>query len=137
MTLTTEEIKTVYLLSDRKLYPEAAKFIAERRSNLLEGAQMKGLLNNIHSFDDLIRFIRHQQQRTWSDKKAHYRDFYQGLERYLNNLPNRITGEFGLVQVEGLTKKERQQAVNKFALLLAQEFIQHLVAEHTWQEAMR
>jgi len=94
---------------------------------------MAGLLEFSRSWEELLKFVRHQKGRDWQRKKAHYADFYTQLEQQLEQLRAKVKNEYGMVP-HGLTKRETAKHTQYFAGLLATELIQHLVAEMMWKD---
>lgn len=126
---------TIHLISDHVLYPEAVEFIA--RHQAIEGQkQMAGLVEYARSWEDLTRFVNHQRQRDWLGAKAYYKQFYEHLYRYLQDLQQRVKTKFGFVG-EGLTRAQERAQTERYAQILAQEFIQHLAAENLWREKVQ
>lgn len=131
MKPTAEQKDQIRLLSDGELYDQAIVFV--RQNDTVENKQMAGLLEYSRSWEELLKFVRHQKGRDWQRKKAHYADFYTELEQYLTQLRAKVKSEYGMVP-HNLTKRETAKYTQCFAGLLATEFIQHLVAEMMWKE---
>ena len=131
MKPTPEQKVQIRLLSDGQLYDQAVTFV--KQNDTVENKQMAGLLEFSRSWQELLKFVRHQKGRDWQRKKAHYADFYTQLEQQLEQLRAKVKSEYGMVP-HGLTKKETSRHTEYFAGLLAREFIQHLVAEMMWKE---
>ncbi len=109
----------------------------ERRPPL-PNTQIHGLLNvaQANTFSELKKFIKHQHSgRTWQDKNAHVKVFYEDLERAIEKLPEFAKSE-GLI-AEGLSTEQIKKEVQKISGLLACEFIQHLAAENLVRERER
>lgn len=119
-------------LSDTRLYPEAAAFLAGFLADyeLPPTQQLIGLLTFSRSWAELMGFVKHQEGRDWGNKES-YRQFYAQLRRYLDDpktgLRQRIKAELGLVPA-GLTARGEREAQEQWAGALAREFVQHLVA---------
>lgn len=129
---TSDQMKRIRLLEDTDLYHAAITFARNQPS--VETKQLNGLLEFSRSWDELTSFVRHQKSRTWTGQKAHYQDFYNALDSYLQqDLRSQVKNDSDFVPAD-LTKKESNRLVDHFAGLLAQSFIQHLVAEIGWQE---
>ncbi|HXL03347.1 MAG: hypothetical protein GX872_03705 [Firmicutes bacterium] len=124
--LNEETLQAVRLISDNLLYPEAVTFVNE--NDVPEDSQLTGLLEYSRQNDDLMRFIKRQEDRDWTGKKEHYKTFYRSLDSYLNNLRKKCKDEFDLVPAD-LGRTETKERVNEVSTLLAQEYITHLVAE--------
>lgn len=136
MELRDEQRKKIALLSDTVLYPEAVAFmqklVREEERSPLPNSQVMGLLNAALSskYSELNRFIIHQRDRNWSGSKSDIKEFYTVLEKFLSQMKQRrLKDEFQLL-TSGLTSREASQESDELMALLAQEFIQHLVAEN-------
>ncbi len=84
-----------------------------------------GLLNIIKSttYDDVVRYVNHQIER-YVD-----RVFYEKLRQALTSIQRtRMQEEFQLV-IPQPTKREEDAQKKELMLLLAREFIQHIIAE--------
>ena len=124
-----ERVQQLWNLSDNLLYPEAVTFLRrlvnEQGCATLPASQVTGLLNiaNASIYSELVRFIRHQQERNWLESKKDIKIFYAELEKWLTTFRNRrLKDEFHLGR--------GNQEVDELMALLAREFIQHLVAEN-------
>ncbi len=123
-------------LSDTILYAEACTFAKENPPPSNKQVKyLEGLAMSSKSWQGLIDYINHQKGR---DIREEYKNFYEALWRYLNDTHNglyqRVEHEFHLVDTEGLSKKEKKEALDMWAQELAQEFITHLVAESLLQQ---
>ncbi len=123
------QLRQLWNLSDNVLYPEAVTFLRrlvnEQGCATLPASQVTGLLNiaNASIYSELVRFIRHQQERNWPESKKDIKIFYAELEKWLTTFRNRrLRDEFHLGR--------GNQEVDELMALLAREFIQHLVAEN-------
>src|SRR5258708_17691421 len=121
------QLRQLWNLSDNVLYPEAVTFLRrlvnEQGCATLPASQVTGLLNiaNASIYSELVRFIRHQQERNWPESKKDIKIFYAELEKWLTTFRNRrLRDEFHLGR--------GNQEVDELMALLAREFIQHLVA---------
>ena len=124
-----EQLRRLWNLSDEVLYPEAVTFlrrlINEQGCATLPASQVMGLLNVARTpvYNELVRFIRHQQERNWPESKKDIKIFYAELEKWLTTFRNkRLREAFDL--------ERGSQEVDELMALLAREFIQHLVAEN-------
>lgn len=133
---TAEQLQRLWLISDSVLYPEAVNFIQrlvyDDEINPLPLSQINGLFNisNSASYPDLLHFIKHQRDRNWSESKQDIKIFYTELEKLLTSIRNkRVRDEFQLVQAQGPARVV-QQEMDDIMILLAREFIQHLLAEN-------
>ncbi|QBD78667.1 hypothetical protein EPA93_22835 [Ktedonosporobacter rubrisoli] len=134
--LEPDQLRKIWQLSDETLYPEAVAFIRQfvkgEEGAPLPNSQVMGLLNiaSSDSYAELGRFIRHQRDRNWQEKKRHIKLFYEYLEKIFMTMRNkRIKDEFSLLRA-GLSRKEETQQMDEIMLLLARDFIQHLIAEN-------
>lgn len=127
--MSSMEIR-VNFLSDTVLYLEAQEFVQQHHP-MPDTKQLMGLSAFSRNWSDLLSYINHQAARDWGARE-HYKLFYEDLKRYLNDartgLRQRVKLEFKLVD-QGLSKNEERQSLDEWAQRLAQEFIQHLVAE--------
>nr|BBH94810.1 hypothetical protein KTA_30090 [Thermogemmatispora argillosa] len=141
--LSGQQIRAIALLSDEVLYPEAIDFMRQ----LLEEEDCKPLsssqINDLHSislahnYQALRDFITHQAERNWPASKRNIEIFYQNLKKYMDNMQKkRLKTEFHLLDDQGGIQAMRAQTEELMAQLMA-EFIQHLVAENSRQEARR
>lgn len=133
--MTSDQMERIRLLEDGDLFHRAVTFAHSQPS--VENKQLAGLLEFSRSWKELTYFVHHQKGRTWTGRKAPYQDFYNALDSYLQqDLRSQVKGNLGLIPAE-LTKKETNRRIDHFAGLLAQSFIQHLVAEMRWQEEVK
>ncbi|TMC18901.1 MAG: hypothetical protein E6J34_16140 [Chloroflexi bacterium] len=133
---TPEQLQKIYDLSDGVLYPEAVAFIRrlvdEQDRSPLPASQVTGLLNvtRTASYSQLEHFIRHQRERNWTESKQDIKIFYTELEKLFNTMKNkRVKDEFQLLR-HGLTNKEISQEIDELMIVLARDFIQHLITEN-------
>jgi hypothetical protein len=128
----------VNLLSDTILYDEAIRFAEQHQ--MPDKQQLTGLAVFSRSWQELLDYIKHQVERDWGQQKSHYEDFYKELSNYLNaaqrGLRQRVRTEFALVE-SGLGRRQERAILDTWAQALAQEFVQHLVAEATMQSNIR
>jgi len=135
MEPTLGEIRKIHELSDTVLYPEAVAFIKQltlEDSDPIPPSQIMGLLSiaNSHTYADLYKFVTHQRDRDWSQKKENIKVFYTNLEKYLTGMRlRRLKEELHLVR-EGLDARQAKLMAEDIMKLLAQDFIQHLAAEN-------
>ncbi len=130
MALTNEQHKKIYLLSDTVLYPEAVALMRrlvedDEVRQLPKNSQIMGLLNIIKSakYDDVLDFINRQIERSVDEV------FYDKLRQELNKIHRkRMQNEFQLV-IPQPTRREEDAQKKELMLLLAREFIQHVIAE--------
>ena len=132
MNTTPEQYQKIHLLSDGVLYREALAFIKEQGT--VDGQkQMTSLTSYTQSWQDLIDFVEHQQERDWPGKRAFYKQFYTALRDYLETLRKRVAEEWFLPGNE-FNKTEKREWVDHFSILAAREFTQHLAAENLYRE---
>ncbi len=121
MALAAEQRQKILLLSDTVLYPEAVAFVRklvqEEDRSPLPTSQVMGLLNIAlaSKYSELYQFVVHQRDRNWSGSKSDIKELY--------------IAEFQLLR-SGLTNRETSEEADELMVLLAREFIQHLVAEN-------
>ena len=139
MTQTTQiNERTVAHLSDIYLYPEATDLLRryQVKHELPKNQQLIGLLTFSRTWDELLTYVNHQEERDWGRREEHYKEFYAVLRRYLKDpksgLYLRIKTQFNLIP-DGLTKNETRVIYDVWSDALAREFIQHLVAEALYQ----
>jgi hypothetical protein len=132
---TPEQFRRVRYLSDVVLYAEAITFIRrlvdEQDCSTLPASQVMGLLNiaKASSSTELNGFIKHQRERNWPMSKSSIKIFYTELEKVFMLMRKRIKDEFGLVEYDSANKAANQE-IEELMVLLARDFIQHLVAEN-------
>mgnify|MGYP001001610212 CR=1 FL=1 len=127
-TLKPKEQNQVRLLCDGEMYRLAEDF-ARNTLNIerIENKQLMGLVQYSQSWSQLKSFVRHQKNRDWGSREW-YRDFYMLLDGKLDVIYADVKRKYQLVP-EGLTKARTIATAEKFAGLLAADFIQHLTAE--------
>ena len=139
MTTTIEQVQKIHLLSDGELYAQAVHFAQMHRDSKISETQLNGLQNAVGAgeWDEIFRYINNRLGRdTTSDK---LREFYERLKNDLNELPGWVEKTQLVVRSEDLTRAQRRQVneeINRYAYLLAKEFIQHLVAEYNYQRSL-
>lgn len=132
--ITEKQHAKIRLLSDTELYPQAITFM-RGIARTLPATQINGLLNVSlgSTYDQLLVFIAHQSGRTtWRRGEQHIPLFYKELKKKLEELGQYIPSIVKL----GAEKPslEDEQALK---MELARAFIQHLLAENGYMEAMR
>ncbi len=127
MALNDAFYKKLWLISDTILYPEAVIFMRELADDeevkhLPDNNQVMGLLNIVENarYSHIIDYIRHQIDRKVD--KIFYERLFQALRAMQQK---RLQEEFQLV-----TAPPTKQEMDELMLLLAREFIQHIIAEH-------
>lgn len=130
MQLTSKHRSKIRKLSDTELYHEAMTFAGEHSP--IANSQMTGLLEYSRSWAEINDFVAHQLKRDWGEpgksKRAHYREFYAALHKWLESLRRKLKDDYGFIP-DDLTKKETRSLTGLFGGLLAREFIQHLATE--------
>lgn len=129
--LTDEQLKKIWLVSDTVLYPEAVIFIhdlneEEPKALPLPNSQIERLFNLTRSstYDEVVQYIKRQIER------GIHKAFYEKLDKALLTIERkRLQEEFQLV-IQPAIRKEESAAKKELMLLLAHEFIQHLIAEN-------
>ena len=122
--------------SDDVLYPEAVAFIHrlvdEEDCLPLPMTQVTGLLNiaNASSYSELSLFIRHQRDRDWQGSKIDIKTFYTELDKLFTTLRNKRLREVFPLTVSGTNAKEINKEIDELMVLVAHEFIQHLITEN-------
>jgi hypothetical protein len=134
--LSKEQVSEVGLLSDTILYPEGValirQLVQDEECDPLPTSQVTGLLNVAMSatYDKLYTFVVHQRDRNWPASKSDIPKFYVALEKYLTAMQKkRLKDEFHLL-TDGLNTKDAKEESDALMVQLAQNFIQHLVAEN-------
>jgi|SRR3954454_14932480 hypothetical protein len=141
--LSVALLQRLWDMSDNMLYPEAVTFIRrlvnEKGCSPLPKSQIMGLLNitKIANYGEMAQFIKHQRNRDWSGPKKDIKIFYTELDLWFIALRNRlIRNEFRLLS-RGLSPVAATREVDEIMATLAQDFIQHLVAENELLMAQR
>jgi hypothetical protein len=143
--IATAQLEKVYYLSDTVLYKEAIGLVRslkdrDGKPQPLPSSQVKGLWNiakGVTTYSGLTDFIVHQKQRDWQPNKRFIGSFYTELERVFALMRNqRLRTEFRLLNERDTSQSISQQA-DEIMLLLACEFIQHLVTENALMETER
>jgi hypothetical protein len=132
MPLTNKQMQKIWLISDTVLYRDAVTFlhrlVSEMDCDPLPPTQVNGLLYMADgaNYAELFRFVVHQRDRNWTGLKADIKTFYTELERVLSDMrKKRLSEEFLLA-----TATTSNQEKDEIMIVLAREFIQHMVAEN-------
>lgn len=139
MTMITEQLQKICLLSDSELYEDAVDFVENHRETEVSKAQLSGLQNAIGAgdYNEIFRYINNRLGR--STTRVQLKRFYEELRDYLQSLPSKVQ-ETGLVVIpENMTRSEKRKVneeINRYAYLLTTEYIQHLVAEYNYQRIL-
>lgn len=135
--LQPAQLQKIWLLSDTVLYREAVDFVqrlVRQGDDPLPLSQVNGLLNisDSKSYAELRHFVVHQRDRNWPFPKMNIKRFYTSLEAALEKMRNeRLRNEFHLLRdVSGRSIEDIQQEIDALMVLLAHEFIQHMLAEN-------
>jgi hypothetical protein len=141
MELMLAQVRKIDVVSDTVLYPEATalvkQLIEDEECNPLPSSQITGLLSvaGTNTYTELYRFVLHQRDRNWTASKMDIKKFYTALEKYLSDMARqRVKAEFHLIP-EGLDVKQTKQMTEVVMAVLAQNFIQHFVAENNRRAA--
>jgi len=132
--ITEQEQKKIRLLSDTELYSQAVEFM-HGVARQLPPTQINGLLNVslANTYEELEGFIEHQRTRTtWRREDTHIPDFYK---RFAQKLKQLEASALSIMKSrEGQPSREDMQTLK---MLLAREFIQHVLAENAYMGATR
>ena len=136
MILTVEQGQKIRFLSDGELYDKAIDFAKRHLGAEVSKTQLSGLQNTVGAGDlaEIFRYVDNRLERDTIYREL--RDFYLELKTYLTSLREKVEEIQLVVRHEEMTRAETQQVkseINRFAHILAQEFIQHLVAEYNYQ----
>jgi len=132
--ITEQEQKKIRLLSDTEFYPQAVEFM-RGIARQLPPTQINGLLNVslANTYDQLEEFIEHQRTRTtWRREDVHIPDFYKRLAQKLKQLD-----AYALSIMKSRTGQPSREDMQTLKMLLAREFIQHVLAENAYMGATR
>lgn len=132
--ISEKEQERIRLLSDTELYPQAVEFM-QSIAGTLPSSQINGLLNVTlaNTYQHLEEFIRHQYTRsTWKAQERHIPDFYHKLENKLKGIERSIAA----ITKERQEKPSREEQ-QTLKMLLAREFIQHVLAENAYKGTQR
>ena len=128
--ISEQEQAQIRLLSDYELYPQAVELI-KGIGRPLPATQINGLLNVSLgcTYNELKSFVTFQHRRTtWGPKDQHIHEFYRRLALKIEDL------EKVSRTIAKNRHKEDEQAIS---MALAREFIQHLLAENAYRDAMK
>lgn len=132
--ITEQEQEKIRLLSDTELYQQAVEFM-HGVARQLPQTQINGLLNVslANTYDELERFIERQHTRTtWRREDAHIPDFYKRLTQKLKQLE-----AYAQSIIKARVGQPSQKDMQTLKMLLAREFIQHVLAENAYMGATR
>lgn len=132
--ISERELERIRLLSDAELYQQAVEFM-QSIGGVLPSSQINGLLNVTHAntYQQLEAFIKHQYTRsTWRATERHIPEFYRKLESKLTSFERLIA----TITKDRPAKPPREE-VQTLKMLLAREFIQHVLAENAYKDAQK
>lgn len=131
--ISEREQAKIRLLSDVELYTQAVEFM-HGVARALPPTQINGLLNVslANTYVELEKFIEHQSARKWHPEDKHIPDFYKRLTQKLKQLEIHA-----LSIMKARTGQPSQEDFQTLKMLLAREFIQHLLAENAYMGATR
>jgi len=133
--ISEQELLQIRLLSDYTLYPSAVAFMNELEKPL-PGNQANGLLNVsfANSYDQLVNYLQDQQARTtWPEGEKYIQQFYEDLEYKLIDIEQDYLPVVTQSRQEVLSEEDTEE----IKMLLAREFLQHILAENAYREAKR
>lgn len=129
--ITGKQIERIRLLSDETLYKEAVTLMQSIGAlNSLPPTQINGLLNVslANTYRQLIDFVIHQRDRTtWNRQEQQFvPDFYRKLFKKLEDLTRE---HLPFITAQNKPSPEDEEGIK---MLIAREFIQHLLAENSY-----
>ena len=134
MEMAKEDLKSIYLLSDTKLYSDAEQFVQKFLSECrpMTANQLNGLENIIISttdISDILTYVRHQKEKATknADPRRRNRDycvaqFYQQFEHTCHTLKTYIKTHPGTFPRIGSSQNARPDAVAMYQYYMIQEF---------------
>src|SRR5438034_7650768 len=125
--ITEQEQGKIRFLSDTELYPQAVQLM-RGIANELPQKQTNGLLNVslANTYDQLQKFVDYQRDRkTWPAKERHIPAFYRELGQKLKKIELYVPSI-----MKSRVEPPSQEDVQTLKMLLAREFIQHVLAEN-------
>ena len=139
MTVTLEQVQKIRLLSDEELYRDAVDLAAKHAYSKISSSQLNGLWNAVGASDwsEIFRYIDNRLGRDTTSKEL--KNFYQHLKNDLNKLKTIVEETQLVVKPKEMGRAQRRQVsteIDRYAYLLAKEFIQHLVAECNYQRSL-
>ncbi|MBV9688662.1 MAG: hypothetical protein JO202_03020 [Ktedonobacteraceae bacterium] len=133
--ITEQEQAKIRLLSDTELYRQAVDFMRGIAKPIPQ-KQTNGLLNVslANTYDQLQKFVARQRDReTWPPTERHIRIFYRELGQKLKRMDDLYVSSI----MKARTKPAPQEDIQTLRMLLAREFIQHVLAENAYMGAIR
>ena len=140
MAVTTEQVQKICLLSDGELYKNAVDFVKTYYSpKKVSKAQLSGLQNAVGASDlhEIFRYIDNRLARNTTPEDL--KSFYGALKDSLNSLRSKVQEVQFVVKPEETTRTQEKQVkteIDRYAYLLAKEYIQHLIAEYNYQRTL-
>ena len=140
MAVTTEQVQKICLLSDGELYKNAVDFVKTYYSpKKVSKAQLSGLQNAVGASDlhEIFRYINNRLARNTTPEDL--KSFYGALKDSLNSLRSKVQEVQFVVKPEKTTRtqdREVNKEIDRYAYLLAKEYIQHLIAEYNYQRTL-
>ena len=139
MVVTVEQAQKIRLLSDGELYRDAVDFVTQHDPSVITPAQLSGLQNAVGAGDwtEISDYITNRIKRSTLSDELH--DFYQKLKKVLDELRERVEETQLVVKPKEMGRAQRRQVgaeIDRYAYLLAKEFIQHLVVECNYQRSL-
>ena len=140
MAVTTEQVQKICLLSDGELYKNAVDFVETYYSpKKVSKAQLSGLQNAVGASDwhEIVSYINNRLDRNTTPEDL--KNFYQALKDSLNSLRSKVEEAQFVVKPEKTTRAQDKQVkteIDRYAYLLAKEYIQHLIAEYNYQRTL-
>ena len=140
MTVTTEQVQKICLLSDGELYENAVDFVKTYYSpKKVSKSQLNGLQNTVGASDwnEIFRYINNRLARSTTTEDL--KSFYGALKDFLNSLRSKVQEAQFVIKPEKTTRaqdREVNKEIDRYAYLLAKEYIQHLIAEYNYQRTL-
>ena len=140
MAMTTEQGQKIRLLSDGELYKNAVDFVKTHYSpKKVSKAQLNGLQNAVGAgeWHEIFSYINNRLDRNTTPEDL--KSFYGALKDSLNSLHSKVQEVQFVVKPEKTTRAEERQVkkkIDRYAYLLAKEYIQHLIAEYNYQRTL-
>lgn len=133
--ISEQEQLQIRLLSDYTLYPNAVAFVNDLKKPL-PANQANGLLNAsfTETYALLGNFLQGQYNRkTWPEGEKYIQYFYEDLEDRLEEIQREYLPTITQSRHQELSAQDHEE----ITMLLAREFIQHIVAENAYMESAR
>ncbi len=136
----TEQVQKICLLSDGELYENAVDFVKTHYSpKKVSKAQLNGLQNAVGAgeWHEIFNYINNRLDRDTTPEDL--KSFYGALKDSLNSLHSKVQEVQFVVRPEEMTRtqgKQLNQEIERYAYLLAKEYIQHVIAEYNYQRTL-